>query len=67
MWHVAPKRVIEIGSGYSTHLIARAMGANSRDGDLLVVDSFPRPVARAVIQAGTGERLSEEVQAVGIE
>src|SRR6266480_4490687 len=48
--HQRPARVLELGSGYSTLLVADACAANARDGDApathQVIDPAPAPVLR---------------------
>jgi Methyltransferase domain len=44
--HLRPARILELGSGYSTLLMARAAEANARDGDQTALESydpFPGP------------------------
>ncbi len=52
--HFKPDRVIEMGSGFSSLLIAQALGANEEDGragHLTTYDPYPRPfIARAAQQ-----------------
>lgn len=47
--HLRPARILELGSGYSTLIMARAAEANARDGDETVLEAYdPFPaVARA--------------------
>ena len=44
--HTKPKRVVELGSGHTTRILAHASAANARDGastELWVFDPFPAP------------------------
>jgi len=55
MWcmirHLKPRRILEIGSGYSTMLAAHAVLANRKDGgrecDLTVIDPYPGDIVSA--------------------
>lgn len=46
--HFKPKRILEIGSGFSTYLSARALIKNetSPDSEVTVVDPYPNPVIK---------------------
>jgi hypothetical protein len=44
--HLKPRRIIEIGSGYSTRIAARAVERNRADGsaaELVCIEPFPQP------------------------
>jgi predicted O-methyltransferase YrrM len=53
--HFKPNRVIEMGSGFSSLLIAQALGANEgegRAGRLTTYDPYPRPFMARAAQQG---------------
>jgi hypothetical protein len=61
-----PRRLIEVGSGYSTRLIAQAAIANAGEGhplDYLVIDPFPSGTLRAGLP-GVSRLLPQRVQDV---
>jgi len=69
---LAPRRVFEVGGGYSTHLIVRALEANQRDGgqapgELLVIEPYPRAIVRTALPAGARNLSVENVQSVGLD
>jgi SAM-dependent methyltransferase len=48
--HHRPRRILEVGSGYSTYVTAAAVRRNAeegRDGELIAVEPHPSPVLRA--------------------
>jgi Methyltransferase domain len=47
-----PKRVIEVGAGYSSLLLARALTANGGDADVLLVDPYPNMKLLGDLPAG---------------
>jgi hypothetical protein len=61
-----PRRVVEVGSGYSTRLIARAALANAGEGhplDYVVIDPFPSGTLRAGLP-GVSRLIAQRVQDV---
>ncbi|MGO9178343.1 MAG: class I SAM-dependent methyltransferase [Candidatus Limnocylindrales bacterium] len=65
-----PRRMIEIGSGFSTLLAAKALIRNERDGapmcEYTVIDAYPRAVVGGVIPGVTAFR-AEPVQGVPLD
>ena len=50
--HFKPSRIIEVGGGFSTRILAAALRANrlrdDREGDLITVEPFPSPGLKAI-------------------
>jgi len=68
--HHRPRRIIEIGSGYSTYLAAHAIRKNVAENpsyscDLTAIEPFPNPVLRAGF-AGLTRLIQTPVQKVDI-
>lgn len=64
-----PKRIIEVGSGFSTYVSARACLINQDEGcatGLAAIEPYPNPVLRAGIP-GLAELISTKVEHVGID
>lgn len=62
---LGPRRVVEVGSGFSTLVTARALRENG-GGELVCVEPYPRPfVPRAV--EGLGHLIRRPVQEVGLD
>lgn len=65
-----PRRVVEIGSGFSTMLAGQALVENARQGgppaELIAIDPFPNPVVRSGVP-GLGRLIEAPVQRVGLE
>jgi predicted O-methyltransferase YrrM len=69
MRHFKPRRVIEIGGGFTTRLMARAALRNSRDGSpchIASIDPFPDAVLRNGFP-GLADVISRPVQQVDLE
>jgi hypothetical protein len=67
--HHRPQRIIEVGAGHSTRVIARAVAMNAADGtraDLVVVDPYLDPASLGWLQ-GMAEVVSCRVEDVGLE
>ena len=68
--HFRPRRVIEVGSGFSTLLAAEALRVNASNGEgageLLTIDPFPNEIIRAGIP-GLSELRTSRVQDVPLE
>lgn len=69
IWHVRPKRVIEVGSGNSTRLLRYALGARqpgeeARPPRLVVIDPYPSSATRKLLEkdAVLIERPVEKVE-----
>ena len=63
--HFRPRRVIEIGSGYSTRLAAQAARVNGST-DLVSIDPYPGEVIRAGF-AGLGSLIPSRVEDVSLD
>jgi len=63
--HLAPRRVLEIGSGFSTRLLAEA-ARESPSMELVAVDPYPGPVVASGIP-GLTELVSQPVEALDLE
>jgi len=63
--HLAPRRVLEIGSGYSTRLLAQA-ARESGKMELVSVDPYPGDVVAAGIP-GLSELVRQPVESIGLE
>lgn len=66
--HFKPRRLIEIGSGYSTLVVAKALLNNQKDHnshpcECIVIDPFPNRIVRKGI-AGVSRLVPEPVQKV---
>jgi len=64
-----PRRVVEIGSGMSTLIIANALGSNAVEGpssEYLVIDPYPSSSVQAGVR-GVSRLLPQEVQSVPLE
>jgi predicted O-methyltransferase YrrM len=69
--HLKPKRIVEIGSGFSTLLSAQAIARNRADDpdyacELIAIDPYPNPVLRAGFP-GLSRVIEDEVQNVPLE
>jgi predicted O-methyltransferase YrrM len=62
-----PQRIIEVGSGYSTHILAGALAANaagqSGDAELISIEPYPTEVLNTEIPH-LGRRIRERVERV---
>jgi hypothetical protein len=66
--HFRPRRIIEVGSGYSSYLIAQAVRANGAEGspcDYIAIEPYPNTVLRTGIP-GLARLLPTEVQQVPV-
>jgi hypothetical protein len=64
--HSKPKRIVEVGSGFSTYITAAALLANAAEGhpaEFLAIDPSPNDVLRQGIPGLTGLR-SERVESL---
>lgn len=65
--HVQPKRIIEVGSGYSTHILCHALGQNATESgtspELTSIEPYPPEILKADLPCLTTrvERRVEEV------
>lgn len=68
--HYKPRRVVEIGSGYSTLLAAEAIRKNRAEGadaaELICIEPYPRPMLRRQIPEMT-QLIEKRVQAVPLD
>jgi hypothetical protein len=67
--HFRPARVLEVGAGYSTRVIAAAARMNASDGspvEVTAVDPYPDPVLRAGLP-GVSRLIASPVQSVDLE
>ncbi|MGC3996961.1 MAG: class I SAM-dependent methyltransferase [Anaeromyxobacter sp.] len=64
-----PRRVIEVGSGWSTRVISAALARNAAEGappaDYTVIDPYPGPVIRAL--PGISELVPQRVEETSLE
>jgi len=67
--HFRPRRVIEIGSGYSTLVTARAVEKNLREGHachFVAIEPYPKNLLRRQIR-GLGDLIEKKVQDVPLD
>ena len=62
--HIKPRRIIEVGSGFST-LVASAALAQNGSGEIVCVEPFPRPFLRSV--PGVVQVVQKPVQQLDID
>ena len=60
-----PKKVVEIGSGFSSLIALQALRENG-SGQLICIDPFPRPFIKQLAESGDLELLQQRVQDVSI-
>jgi predicted O-methyltransferase YrrM len=68
--HLKPRRVVEIGSGFSTLLMLRAATANAADGKPLAlrsIEPYPREFLVRKARAGRLELIQERVEKVALD
>jgi len=59
--HLRPRRILEIGGGFSTLVLARALAANREEGDapeLVTNEPSPRPCLRRFMRSGGGQPVT---------
>jgi hypothetical protein len=65
--HLAPRRVIEVGSGYSTHILGGALARNAKDaghaGELISIEPHPPEILNTEIPCLT-RRIARPVEEV---
>jgi hypothetical protein len=67
--HFKPKRIIEVGSGYTTYLAARAVLKNQQEGypcELVAVEPYPAPALKQGFP-GLGQLVEQKVEEVPLE
>ncbi len=67
--HLKPRRVVEIGSGFSTLLILRAAAANAAEGHPLAlrsIEPYPREFLVQLAQAGSIDLVRQPVEKVDL-
>ena len=67
--HTRPRRVVEIGAGYSSVVIARALRMNAADGsaaEFTAIDPFPSPVLSGGVP-GISRVVQSRVQDLGLD
>lgn len=64
--HFKPSRIIEVGGGFSTRILAAALEANRRmdekDGELITIEPFPSPGLRGITNL-----ISQRIQNVDMD